>query len=120
MACVSCCTTRVIGPPLVIITSGAWGIFRCEGTHRVVRGEAKIDLQIAPFAPAQLGKLVAQSSLLGLISRIVLSPVYQPAGVSPVYCQMTVTTGMLILGKISFGVVRMALPPRKSIIKART
>src|ERR1700730_12506421 len=42
------------------------------------------------------------------------------SGVSPVYCQITDTTGMLIMGKMSLGVVRIALPPRNSIINART
>ena len=42
------------------------------------------------------------------------------AGVSPVYCQITVTTGTLIDGKMSLGVTRIALTPRNSISAAIT
>jgi hypothetical protein len=39
---------------------------------------------------------------------------------SPVYCQITVTTGMLISGKMSAGMVRTAIPPRKTMSAATT
>jgi len=39
---------------------------------------------------------------------------------SPVYCQITVTTGMRIWGKMSIGVETMALTPRNSIRIATT
>ncbi len=38
----------------------------------------------------------------------------------PVYCQITVTTGMLICGKISVGMVRIAVTPRNTIKAAST
>ena len=39
---------------------------------------------------------------------------------SPVYCQMMLTTGMLISGKMSIGIVRIAAVPRKTMSAART
>ena len=39
---------------------------------------------------------------------------------SPVYCQITVTTGMLISGKISVGMVLIAVTPRNTISAANT
>jgi hypothetical protein len=38
----------------------------------------------------------------------------------PVYCEMTVTTGMSISGKMSVGIERKAVMPRKRISKANT
>ena len=38
----------------------------------------------------------------------------------PVYCQITVTTGMLICGKMSVGMVRIAAMPRNRIKAATT
>ena len=39
---------------------------------------------------------------------------------SPVYCQMIVTTGMLISGKISVGIDSTAVPPRNNTKAAST
>jgi hypothetical protein len=38
----------------------------------------------------------------------------------PVYCQMMVTTGMSISGKMSVGVDKTAVPPRNSTNAAST
>jgi hypothetical protein len=42
------------------------------------------------------------------------------SGLRPVSCQMTLTTGMLICGKMSVGVVTMALTPRNRMSAATT
>ncbi len=39
---------------------------------------------------------------------------------SPVSCQITVTTGILISGKISVGIARIAVMPRKRMRAAST
>jgi hypothetical protein len=39
---------------------------------------------------------------------------------SPVYCQMILTTGMLISGKMSIGIAKIAVVPRNTMSAART
>ena len=52
---------------------------------------------------------------LSVVTRCSISGV-----LSPVYCQITDTTGMLICGKMSVGIVRIAATPRKTMSAAST
>jgi hypothetical protein len=53
--------------------------------------------------------------LLQVVTRCSISGV-----LSPVSCQMTVTTGMLICGKMSAGIDRIAVMPKNTIKSANT